>query len=152
MFHNCLELERHNSMCILTRLYHCLHKKEKYEDCTDKCFEGPSLLSDFAAALKVRTPSSTLLYTGMDSLICTTYVFSSQNFKPQVLASEDNDLEKCFEKCGDGKDADDADDIKECQLDCVEEQVVNGRSRSSLGPNGEFLYMKQWHTHYICKS
>lgn len=85
--------------------------EEKYEDCTEKCFESTSVFSNFATALK--------------------------NFKPQVLVSEDDDdLEKCFERCGRGKDVEDADDIEECQLDCIEEQVENGRSRNALGPNG----------------
>ena len=60
--------------------------------------------------------------------------------KPQVRAhpGHDDDLERCFERCGRGKDVEDADDIEECQLDCIAEQVENGRARSALGPNGEF--------------
>ena len=59
-----------------------------------------------------------------------------------LVSEDDDDLEKCFERCGRGKDVEDADDIEECQLDCIEEQVENGRSRNALGPNGEFSLMK----------
>ena len=128
-------------LCILTWLI-LYSKKDKYEDCTEKCFEGTSILSDFATVLKVISQILASLCSWINKLIIRTITFILQSFKPQVHASEDdNDLEKCFERCGRGKDVDDADDIEECQLDCIEEQVVNGRSRSSIGPNGKFYVL-----------
>ena len=43
---------------------------------------------------------------------------------------------KCFEKCGDK--ADKSDKVVECQAECVSDSAASGRSRSSMGPSGEY--------------
>lgn len=75
-------------------------------------------------------------------LLLLNYIILSinQNFKPAVRSSKD-EVEKCFEKCGD-KDADDADKINECQAECVDDEVSNGRSRSTIGPRGKHIIQR----------
>jgi hypothetical protein len=63
--------------------------------------------------------------------------FLTQKYVPAVRSSEE-DVEKCFKKCGD-KNADDADKISECQVECVDDEVSNGRSRSNIGPRGKHI-------------
>ena len=55
----------------------------------------------------------------------------------ETRSSDESDLEKCFERCGDGKDVDDEDKIMDCQLDCVNDQIALGTSRSNIGPRGK---------------
>ena len=54
--------------------------------------------------------------------------------------SPDEELERCFERCGDGKDVDDEDKIVECQVECVDDQLATGRSRRNIGPRGEYNF------------
>lgn len=55
----------------------------------------------------------------------------------KLSRSSKDEVEKCFEKCGD-KDVKKSDKLVECQTECVTTAEGNGRTRSSVGPTGMY--------------
>lgn len=68
---------------------------------------------------------------------CNDDCFKEESFLSSLIRKKEKDeVKECFTKCK--KEVDKYEKMVECQTECVAEGVSNGRSRSSMGPNGEY--------------
>lgn len=76
-------------------------------------------------------------YLPIALLACSLLIQSTDADHPSLRLSKksSDEVEACFEKCG--KDVTKTSKVTQCQNSCVANSVAAGRTRTSIGPNGE---------------
>lgn len=80
-------------------------------------------------------------YLPIALLACSLLIQSTDADHPSLRLSKksSDEVEACFEKCG--KDVTKTSKVTQCQNSCVTNSVAAGRTRTSIGPNGEKSYV-----------